>query len=94
MSRLAIRGKGDGMNECEHNWTVVSASVELRVIGATRRCKILVGCDDCCTLGIVEDFTDEEWEKAFVAASEPYPWADASRVIVCRKIGGHWQKAA
>lgn len=33
-------------------------------------------------LGMITEFSQEEWEQAFFAPSRPYRWHDPSRVIV------------
>ena len=50
---------------CEHSWIVYSFSL----------CPptIMVYCEKCGEDGFIEDFTEEDWDKAFYAPSDNYP---------------------
>jgi hypothetical protein len=43
---------------------------------------LMLYCQNTGKTGTVCDPSEEEWAKAFHAPSQPYQWADNSRVIV------------
>ena len=71
---LILKKLADDPDKCEHEWTVYST--------AYAEVCLLVECYKCMSYGTVNDPTEEEWENAFGAMSNPYPWKDNSRVIV------------
>jgi len=62
------------MVEHHHNWMVYSTAL----------CPptIMVYCKDCGEEGSVSDFSEDEWDNAFWAPEEEYPWPDKDRVSV------------
>ncbi|APX15665.1 hypothetical protein VWY34_06600 [Phaeobacter sp. JH20_02] len=68
--RLEILGQDP--ETCEHKWLVIAAirnSVELQV-----------QCVRCFAYSEVSDPSQQEWNDAFGAMENPYPWDDDSRV--------------
>lgn len=57
---------------CKHEWVVYSTGL----------CPptIMLYCEKCELDGFVEDFTQEEWNRAFYAPSSHYRWIDSKRV--------------
>lgn len=62
------------MNPVSHSWFVYSTASEDRCL--------LVEDRNTGQRGYIPDPTKAEWEAAYHAPSNPYPWKDASRVIV------------
>lgn len=58
------------------DWWVISTAI-MEVV-------LIVRCRRTGAVGIVRDPSREEWDKAFHAPSNPYPWTDSSRVKVIR----------
>ena len=58
-----------------HHWKVYSTALVPNTI--------MVSCS-CGAEGQVTKFTQEEWDRAFYAPSEPYPWEDDSRVKIVK----------
>jgi hypothetical protein len=61
------------MKKHEHKWIVFSTALVNAVI--------MVECE-CGAYGIIEEYTQDEWSKAFYAPSNPYKWHDNNRVII------------
>ena len=59
----------------KHQWIVYSTAL----------CPptIMVYCQQCYERGSIEYFNSIEWDKAFYAPSDNYPWLDESRVKIC-----------
>lgn len=62
------------VRECDHEWIVYST--------ALAEVWLMLRCFRCGAHGSVDEPTDTEWAEAFHAPSDPYPWADKSRVTV------------
>lgn len=58
----------------ERDWWVYSTALSDR--------SLLVEDRNSDERGYVPDPTEAEWKKAYHAPSRPYPWPDASRVVV------------
>lgn len=43
---------------------------------------LMLCCQNTGKTGTVRDPSEEEWDRAFFAPSQPYQWLDNSRVIV------------
>ena len=54
-------------------WQVYSTAVGTGVIMVQ---------DETGRRGYIEDYTEDEWRRAFYAPVSPYPWHDPSRVII------------
>ena len=63
--------------EHEHEWWVFSTALGE---GA-----LMCGCN-CGGFGVVEDPTKEEWSLAYYAPSNPFRWADNSRVRFVKMV--------
>lgn len=62
----------------EHKWVVYST--------ATADVCLLLQCERCHSLGVVEDPSNEEWHEGFWAPSQPYEWRGGDdRVKVVRR---------
>ena len=57
---------------CTHNWVVYSTAIQEQCLE--------LRCERCALLGSVDDPTPQEWERAYDAPENPYPWSDNSRV--------------
>ena len=63
----------------EHEWWVFSTCLG--------DCTIMCGCN-CGAFGVVREHTIEEWQLAFYAPSNPFRWADNSRVEFVKMMSG------
>ena len=88
MKTITIEEIKEYRDACDHDWQVFSTCVGEHVV-------IMCKCDNCLGLGLVENFTADEWSDAFHAPSNPYPWLDNSRVIVTvEQADGTWKMPA
>ena len=62
------------IHSCDHKWVVYST--------ALAEVWLMLKCLYCGAHGSVDDPTTEEWAEAFDAPSNPYSWADKSRVTI------------
>jgi hypothetical protein len=58
--------------DCAHEWEVYSTASAVPCLE--------LNCRRCGLLGVVSNPTQEEWERAFDAPSNPYPWLEPDRV--------------
>jgi hypothetical protein len=61
------------MTEHNHDWHVFSTILD--------KSSLLVRCE-CGAVGVVEDPSKAEWNKAFHAPSHPYQWGEPDRVKI------------
>ena len=47
---------------------------------------ILVLNDETEQYGTITDFSREEWNAAYYAPSNPYPWPDIDRIIATKEV--------
>lgn len=61
-------------NQCEHEWEVYGT--------ALNQVCLELQCIKCATVGSVNDPNEEEWDRAYDALENPYPWKENERVEV------------
>jgi len=57
---------------CEHDWYVVAS-----ILSTT---ELQVQCQLCATFSEIPSPSKAEWDTAFGAIENPYPWKDLSRI--------------
>jgi hypothetical protein len=63
------------IRSCNHEWVVFST--------ALAEVWLMLQCvHHCSAYGSVDDPNSDEWAEAFYAPSDPYLWADKSRVTI------------
>ncbi len=65
-------------SNCDHEWIVYSTALVPPII--------MVECKLCGERAGVLQHTAEEWGQAYHAPSQPYRWADESRVVLDKDI--------
>lgn len=65
-------------NKCKHIWRVYSTAI----------CPptIMMSCAKCNEYGFVQDFTGDEWSKAYHSPSDPYIWKGVGEVLLYDEI--------
>jgi hypothetical protein len=67
---------GGSEKMCQHGWIVYSTAIATQVI--------MVYCEKCSARGYVEDFSEEEWNDAFWAPEQSYPWQGKGTVKISK----------